>query len=135
MFASTPQKVLGENLDIVIGIGPKAGYLAFGEDGLDQLKSVIDASGKSDADIPPVQVNVSLGRIFKFAAAKGDEPQVAALAEALAESEGEDHVTLTVTQITNGQRVRLVLEEGVLKLVGQAGKMSQEPAGAGAGGF
>jgi hypothetical protein len=130
------QKVLGENLDIVIGIGPKAGYLAFGADGLDELKTVIDASGKkTDADIPPVQVNVSLGRIFKFAASKGDEPQVAAMAEALAESDGEDHVTLTVVPVTNGQRVRLLLEEGVLKLIGQAGKMSQAQAAGAGGGF
>ncbi len=129
------QKVLGENLDVVIGIGPKAGYLAFGAEGLDTLKKVIDESAeKPNTAIAPMQVNVSLGRIFKFAASKGDEPQVAMLAEALSESDGADHVTLTVTPVANGQRVRLLIEEGVLELIGHAGKLSQAQ-GAGAGGF
>jgi hypothetical protein len=128
------QKVLGETLEVVIGIGPKAGYLAFGAEGLELLKKVIDESAGAATAVPPMQVNVSLAQIFKFAAAKGDEPQVAMLAESLAESDGADHVTLTVTPVANGQRVRLLLEEGVLELLGHAGKMSQAQ-GAGAGGF
>jgi hypothetical protein len=123
------QKVLGETLDVVVGIGPKAGYLAIGQEGLELLKQVIDESAKQPgAAVPPMQVNVSLAPIFKFAAEKGEEPQVAMLAEALAQAGGQDHVKLTVTPVTNGQKVRLLLEQGVLEALGQAGKLSQGQA-------
>jgi hypothetical protein len=123
------QKVLGETLDVVVGIGPQAGYLAIGEQGLDLLKQVIDESAKRPgAAVPPMQVNVALAPIFKFAAEKGEEPQVAMLAEALSQAAGQDHVKLTVIPVTNGQKVRLLLEQGVLEALGQAGQMSQGQA-------
>ena len=47
--------------------------------------------------------------------------KAAALAKALEKADGKDHVTLTTKPVTNGFRVRLEAEEGLLKLLGSQG--------------
>ena len=124
-------KVLGEKLDIAVGIGAKSAYLAVGTDSLKLTKQLIDKS-KADASkrVPPFQLNVSLGPIFQFAAAMQDSPAVKALSELVAKSKGKDHVSLVVTPETNGIKIRLEGEEGVLRLLANAGKAATQAGGA-----
>lgn len=123
-------KILGNKLDVAVGIGPQSVYLAVGTDSLAMCKTLIDKS-KADAgkQVPPFQLNVSLAPIFQFAAAMHDGETVAAMAKDLAAAKGKDHVSLVVTPQPNAIRIRLSAEEGVLQLLGTAFKNAQASGG------
>ena len=65
--------------------------------------------------------------IAKFAAKAAEEDNVKAMAAmvvgVLEKAGGKDHVTITATPIAKGIRVRLEVEEGLLKLLGSMGGM------------
>jgi hypothetical protein len=124
-------KVLGEKLDVAVGIGKETAYLALGTDSLGLVKKLIDKSKEETSQkLPPFQVNVSLTPIFKFAAALQEEgDSVKKMAEELAKSEGKDHVTLVVKPDKGAVTIRLEAEEGVLRLLANAGKMATQAGG------
>jgi hypothetical protein len=111
--------------------------VAVGRDAAKTLKDVLSQS-KADADktVLPLKVSFAVGKIAKFVAEIADEDEVksqaAGLAEAMEKADGKDHVTLTSTPIAHGFRVRLEVEEGLLKLLGSMGQMMgpQGPDGA-----
>ncbi len=117
------REVLGDPLEVVIGMGEESAYLAFGKDSTDLLKSIIDKSiedaGKT---FTPVEVNVALTPIMKFAASIDDNPGVQMALESLKEAGGKDNITLTVMPATRGVTLRFAVEEGVISAAGQAGK-------------
>jgi hypothetical protein len=133
--------LFGESLDVVIGIGEKSLYVAAGRDAVKTLKQAIDESKSAgEKSLPPMQLSVAAGAIAKFAAAVADEderPNIEKVAKVLESSEGKDHVKLTATQIPNGARVRLDVEEGILRLLGampgMGGMKAMPPAKAKAG--
>lgn len=116
--------VLGQTVQVVIGLSEESFYLAAGGEAAAVLKQIIDAS-KADAgkQIAPMRISAALTPILKFAAEAADEdakPMIAQFASILEQSEGKDHVTVVSKAIENGGQVRLELEEGVLKLIGTA---------------
>ena len=116
-------KVLGEKLDIAVGIGAKTVYLAVGNDSLTMLKSLIDKSkANASKQLPPFQLNVALAPIFKFAAAMQDSPTVTAMAEQLANAQGKDQVRLVLLPEGKAATLRIEAQEGVLQLLGNAFK-------------
>jgi hypothetical protein len=119
-------KVLGDKLDVAVGIGPKSVYLAVGTDSLTLCNELIDKS-KVDAlkKVPPFQLNVALAPIFQFAAALQDDETITAMAKDLAQTDGKDHVRLAAIPMPNGITIRLNAEEGVLQLLGTAFKNAQ----------
>lgn len=119
-------KVLGDKLDVAVGIGEKSIYLALGTDSLKLCQTLIDKSkAEAGKQLPPVQLNVSLGPILQFASALQDNPAVAEMAKGLAKAQGKDHVFVTVTPQPNAVRIRVKAEEGVLQLLGDAFKNAQ----------
>lgn len=119
-------KVLGDKLDVAVGIGEKSIYLALGTDSLKLCQTLIDKSkAEAGKQLPPVQLNVSLGPILQFASALQDSPVVAEMAKSLANAKGKDHVFVTVTPQPNAIRIRVKAEEGVLQLLGDAFKNAQ----------
>jgi hypothetical protein len=114
--------LVGESLDVVIGIGEKSLYLAAGRDAAKTLKQVLDeCKSAGEKSLPPMQLTVAAGAIAKFAAAMADEderPDIERVAKVLESSDGKDRLKLTATQIPNGAQVRLEAEEGILKLLG-----------------
>jgi hypothetical protein len=123
-------KVLGEKLDVALGIGEKSVYLALGKDSLAMTKDLIDKSkGASSKPLPPFQLNVSLEPIFKFAAAmqkEGEGDTVKAMAEELAKCNGKDKVTLVVKSDKSSMTIRLEAQEGVLRLLASAARLATE---------
>ena len=61
MTEDEAKQMFGDKLDIVVGTGPTAAYLALGPDGMSKLKSAIDKSqstpGKS---VLPMQIMVAM---------------------------------------------------------------------------
>jgi hypothetical protein len=114
-------KVLGEKLDVAVGIGPQSVYLALGTDSLKLCKTVIDRSkAEAGKPVPPLQANLSLAPIFQFAAAMQDQPNVTAMAEALAKAPGKDKVRITVTPNGLVTTIRIEAQEAVLQMLGTA---------------
>ncbi len=122
-------KIVGDKLDIAVGLGEKAVYLALGNDSLELAKKVIEASaGQTGQQLPPFQFHVSLGQIFQFASAlqpEGVESNFKTLAADLAKSDGRDHLRFEYVPQGNGGTIRLSAEQGILQLLGDAMKNAQ----------
>ena len=117
------QKLVGDSLTIVFGVGKESLYLAAGRDAVDMLKQAMEKSKAEPArTVPPMQFKLALAPIAKTVAAVADDPQVASTAgmisEALEGNATKDHVTVTATTMPNGTKTRVELEEGVLRLLG-----------------
>lgn len=118
-------RMIGETLEVVVGIGKQSVYVSAGTDAMKTLTGAIDASlAEGVKKVPPMQITLSLGSLTKFIAEMGDteeEREKAAKAAAVLEEAGDkDHVHLVATPIDRGVRLRLELEEGILKLIGKA---------------
>jgi hypothetical protein len=121
-------KLVGDKLEVAVGIGPKAAYVGMGRDAVKTVKEVI-TKNKSEAGkaVTPLAISASGAAIAKFLAASADEEEVqkmaAMIGTLLAQSEGKDHVTITSKPIPNGVTTRIELEEGILKVIGTLSKM------------
>jgi hypothetical protein len=119
------RRVLGDKLNIVVGAGETSAYLAVGSDGLDHLKRMIDESAQSPGKtVEPFRAVVALGSILKFAQSVEDNPIVGGLAETLAQANGKDHILIRTMAIPDGITYRFLLEEGVLRAIGQGIQMN-----------
>ena len=124
--------VLGDTLDVAVGIGENSAYMAFGTDCVSQLKQIIDASAAAGAtDVDPVKIVVSLTPILKFAAAVEENPALDIAVEVLEAADGADKVSITGS--TEGRTItyRIQVEEGVLKAIGKAGQAAAGGLGGG----
>ncbi len=124
-------KMIGDTLEIAVGIGPKSVYFAAGRAPMDLVKTVIDKSSElAGKAVPPLRITLDAEKLAKFLAIVGkeeDRPKAALAADLLAKSPSQDHVTLVAGPVENGVRLRLEVEPGVLKALGMAA------AGAGKG--
>ena len=119
------RRVLGDELSIVVGTGETSAYLALGSDGLELLKRMIDESAQSPGQkVEPFQAVVALGAILKFVQSVEDNPVVSGLAETLAQANGKDHILIHTLPIPDGMTYRFLLEEGVLRVIGQGIQMN-----------
>ncbi len=131
---------VGEELELVLGISDERVYLAAGRDAINTLKSVIDQSKAAEGkEVPPMQISISVGAFAKFfAAAAVEEPQFQAqatmISAALADAGEKDHVLLIAKPIDRGVRIRLELEEGLLKALATVGQQMAPMGGMPPGG-
>jgi len=111
-------KLVGEKLEVVMGIGPECVYLAAGKNATAALKRAI-AKSKTLSDKParPMQLSLDLGTIATFAAAVGKEECRAKAEKALAAMEdvSGDQIRVTVNPINRGVRCRLEIQPAALK--------------------
>ncbi|MBN1908362.1 MAG: hypothetical protein JW818_01360 [Pirellulales bacterium] len=130
-------RLVGESLEVVVGTGPKAVYLAAGRDAMTKLTEAIDRS-KSEAgtEILPSHAVIDLKPIIDTASAFVDDPkgqQMMATAKDVLDRAGSDtHITMTATPIPGGMQQRLEFEKGSLEvmaqMVGEAARAAQEAA-------
>jgi hypothetical protein len=127
-------QLVGDSLDLVVGIADDRVLAAIGRDAADTLKKAIDQSKTgADKEMPPMQIALVATPIAKFLAEFGDDEQVKATAQMLTglldKADGKDRITLTAKPISMGVAVRLEVEEGLLKALGSMGQMLTPPAG------
>lgn len=119
--------LVGDTLEVVVGIADDKLLLAFGRDAVETLKKAIGQLNSDGKETPPLQITVAVAPLAKFIAEVGDDPQTKAtasmLAGMLAQVGDQGHVTLTAQPISQGVRVRLELEEGLLKAIGAMSQM------------
>jgi hypothetical protein len=123
-------QLIGEKLDVVIGVGPENAYLAVGRNAPATLKKAIDGSAKAGAKpVAPLEVSLAVKPVMGFAAVMGepkDRPNAAMIESELKKTPGKDHVTLTVRPISNGVQIHLEVEQGLVRLVGHLATMGME---------
>ena len=128
------RKMLGEKVDVAVGIGPDAVYVAIGRDNLDAINKAIDASRvEPNKEVSPFELSISLGPIMETAAAANEKPEEQETLQAIADmlqnnAQGRDHIRLTGQFIQNGLRYRIEAEEGVLRAVGKGVTEAQRKA-------
>jgi hypothetical protein len=125
------RELFGENMDVAIGIGSDAVYLALGRDNMETIKKAIDASAAEKAKtVPPFELSLSLKPFVDLAESHGDKapnPELAkALADVLKQSQGQDHLRLQGQTLANGIKYHLEAEEGILRAIGAAAAEAQK---------
>ncbi len=137
--AEPMRKLVGDQIDLVIGIEGKSIYVAAGRSAVSELKQVIDASKAAPGKaVSPAKVTIAIAPILDMVEALADDESAKQMAGmmkmSLSQSPGKDHVKIETRPIARGSMTRITLEEGVLRLIG-AGAMMAQQAMAGAGGF
>jgi hypothetical protein len=122
------RKLLGDTLEIAVGTGKDSAYFGFGHNCVAQLKSII-SSQPAQQPVPPFQMTMSLKPIMQFVSAIEDNPLIGSVKDALDDVGTKDHVKIQGLAVKDGVTYRLEVEEGVLRAIGEAVKMSN------AGGF
>ena len=120
--------LVGDTLNVVLGVGDNKVFIAAGRDAAEILKQAIDKSAsEAGKEVPPMQLVVSASKIAKFVTNVADDDTVKEIADkisnAFSQAEGKDHLTITSEPIANGMRVRLEIEEGILKTAGAIGEI------------
>lgn len=120
------RQIIGDTLEVAVGTGQTTAYLAIGSESLTVIKEVIDAADQAPpADLPPVQFVVAMTPIFEFASKIEDDEVVSQVAEMLSSMQGNDRILITARNIERGQSIRYMVEQGVLKAIGEAVKASK----------
>ena len=121
------RKVLGDKLDVVIGTGPQCLYFAFGDSSDALLKQVVDASQANGSQaVPPARLHVSVRPLAAFLASldeANEKPR--RMAEAMEAASGGDVISVGISPLPNGLGCRLLLEEGVLEMLGKTAEPSR----------
>jgi hypothetical protein len=127
------ESLVGSQVELIVGFSDDQVYFGFGGAGksLATLKKIIDQS-KLDAQqtVPPFQAALALAPIMKMAAETEGDPQVRMMADLFAGVRGKDHINLVGKAISNGAQYRLEVEDGILKVLGEFGKMAAGGLGA-----
>ncbi|MGY8767874.1 MAG: hypothetical protein ACKVH8_05485 [Pirellulales bacterium] len=113
------QKVFGESLAVVMGIGEQSVYMAFGEDAAGHLKTAIDQSidGGSVA-VDPAKFSIAVLPILQFLSGFEDDPKIAA---AIAVMDGTaDKIQISGSMQDDSGRTRISVQGGVIKAIAAA---------------
>jgi hypothetical protein len=127
-------RMIGRNIDVVVGVGDQSVYLAVGKDPMAALREVIQRSEhERSSTVAPLRVSVALRALTNFVAEVGektDQAQAAALRALLENAEGKDHVNVVASAIDRGVRLRIEIEQGILEAVGNAARQKRQGKGA-----
>lgn len=119
-------RLVGENLEVVVGIGQRAAYLSMGRNATESLEQMIERSAAAgDSEISPVELSVALAQYAQLVADVGkeqDRAKAAKVVDLLKGSAEEDRCTMTVDSVEGGVKLSFELEEGALELMGAAHK-------------
>ena len=116
------REFFGPTMDIVLGTSANNVFIAFGKNAQPLIKKVMDQSATvADKDALPIELQVALLPILKFASSVDDNPIVPALVSTL-EKAGNDKIAFTSTATGRGVVGRFEIGEGILQTVGEVGK-------------
>ncbi len=121
--------IIGEELNLVLGVGPKQIYLGVGGDALEKLKAAIaDSKAQADSNVAPLRMSIAATPVAKLvgdlAEDFGVEIAASAIASALENAGSDDHITVVGNAIPNGVRYRITLQKGILKILGMIPDMA-----------
>jgi hypothetical protein len=119
--------LVGDKLDVILGVGDTQAYIAAGSDAEKTLKQIIDRSqAEAGKAVAPMEMKFALAPLIKLLAAvlpENAQGPLQMFGPLLEQSSGKDHVNVTTQATETGLRTRLELEEGVIKAIGTVGSM------------
>lgn len=118
---------LGDQIELVFGIGKKEVYFAGGSNPVELLKKAMDGTQMAKE---MVQYNLYITPILKFASEMEGDPMMESMADTL-EKAGNDRLSMTTDLIKNGMKMRFEMQDGILGLI----KVGIEGFQGGGGGF
>jgi hypothetical protein len=114
-------QLVGETLEVVVGIGKQSVCLAAGKDAMETLKKAIrQSAAEGQKKTLPMEISVALGKVAEFVAetSQGRQKERAMKAvEVLKDAAGKDQIKLVAMPIERGLKLQLELEPGVLKVI------------------
>jgi len=114
------RRIFGSTLDLTFGFGKDAVYVSIGEQGLAQVKQVIDQCKAPPQPLKrPVEISFRLAEVLSFAAEFEDNPAIKAAASAAREVAGQDTVRFFLEPINHGVGYRTEIEQGVIRIIGK----------------
>ena len=123
---ATPDRQLvplvGDRLDTAVGIADDKVLIAVGRDAAPTLKNAIDRLKSTGArEVPPLEITVAVAPVARLLAKVGEDPCLKAgaamLAGLLQNDDGKGCVTLLARRIPRGVRLRLRVDQEVLKVL------------------
>lgn len=111
--------ILGEKVQILLGVGDDVLYAAAGDAGKELLKKCM--TGSASGDQPAMQANFHLLPFLHFMSKFQDAAELKMIADALPD-EADDRIRMTVEMIENGQLFRMEMQDGVLEIFGKVGQ-------------
>ncbi|HEV3003483.1 MAG TPA: hypothetical protein VGX78_03435, partial [Pirellulales bacterium] len=123
------KQLLGNPLTLTLGFGAESVYAALGPDGIGTIRQVMDGSSASAPDASQVHVRLSLGQALEIAGKLGGDNPFGDEAALALRGGDDDHLHVMVKPIANGVQFRVEVEEGILKLLGNAAKMAMPGGG------
>ena len=130
--------LFGGTLQLVVAVSNDGVVAAVSKDSVATAKAAIDKSQQPSSDaLPPSRVAIAVLPLLRLTAAVGDPAAqgiAKAILAALSGTPGQDQVTLTTDASDRGCRLRLVVDEGVVKAVAAGAAASQGGANPPAGG-
>ena len=123
--------LFGDSVKAYVGISDNRFYMGIGSSPMELLGDAMERSKEAvDSELPPMQYNLYLTPVLQLLSRVEDEETLGALADALEEG-GRDRVRIVTTLIPNGQRFRVEVQDGILKMIGAAAVQMQEGGGGG----
>lgn len=116
------RELLGDKLEVIVGIGPKKLIVTGGKNAESLLKQIIEKSA-ADASktVAPFQLNVSLLPILKFYQSVDNNPIVAGVLSSLQKT-GGDKISISSQAGPRSSTIRLEIQEGIIKAIGESVK-------------
>jgi hypothetical protein len=116
------REVLGDTLEIIIGVSPNRVIVSGGKDAEGLLRKVIDQSAQQrDKSVRPLELVVSVLPILRFYKSMDNNPLVNSLLASLEQS-ASDRVTITNEAGSRSSVTRIEIQEGVIKAIGEGAK-------------
>jgi len=124
--------ILGDQLEIIVGVGPKTVIVAGGREAEGLLKKVLDSSTQQpNKAVSPFNLSIALLPILKFSKSFDENPIVSDLIAAL-ERSGGDHIVVANRPGARSNITRIEIQEGVIQAIGDTAKrtMARQQRGA-----
>ena len=127
-------KVIGEKLNIVLGIGQDKAYAAVGKNPIGSLKKAIDANASSGASRPDLmgQYNLFVAPIVNLISQiETEEPMIEDMRQKIEEA-GKDRLRFTYNVVNEEMKMRSEIQDGIFQLLGVFAEAMQGGMGGGA---
>lgn len=112
------RQLLGDKLEVLVGIGPQSVVVSGGKDAEALMKKVLEASATdTEHVVPPFQLNVSLLSILKFYRSVDNNPAVGPVLSQLEQS-GNDRINISSVTGPRETATRIEIQEGLFQAAG-----------------
>lgn len=132
------EPLLGDVIELTLGVGTDKVYMAAGPNGVSDLKRAIDSSASNAGPLEhPLEMLLSVKQLIELALPYAEEeaaPVMEMLLEAF-EGEDADKITARILRLDGGALFRYEIESGVLKAIGAAAAQAAAQAQGAGGGF